>query len=215
MGKQVFVSWSGGKDSYLALLRAQEAGLEISTLVTFVQGSGHSKYHNVRQDIMARQAAAMGLSLETEPQGWKDNGAALLRVMKRLKARGISGGVFGDINYAAHRELIEWVCKQGEMTMHMPLWGMGEEEVLQELQNKGCKLVITALRHDLMDKMWLGRELDSEFIQMCKREGISPCGERGEYHTLAVDGPMFNKPLLLKPRNIVQRRRMAFLDFAT
>lgn len=215
MDNKFFVSWSGGKDAYLALLKAQEAGLTISTLVTFFRKDDLSLYHSVKQDVMVKQADAMGFDLETEPAAYWDNGEALLRVMERLRHKGIDGGVFGDINSRRRRKLVEGLCSRVGMAMDMPLWGMRENEILAELRHRGCRLLIVSVRRDLIDEKWLGQELDDEFSDMCKQAGINPCGERGEFHTLVVDGPLFKNPLQLVPRKILKIKDMAVLELGS
>ncbi|HWI54946.1 MAG TPA: diphthine--ammonia ligase [Desulfobacteria bacterium] len=215
MGKKVFVSWSGGKDAYLALLKAQEAGLTISTLVTFFRKDDLSLYHSVGHEVMAKQAAAMGFNLELEPAAYWDNGEALQRVMERLRQRGFEGGVFGDINSQRRRKLVEGLCSRFKMAMYMPLWGMAENDILAELRQRGCRLLIVSVRSDLIDEKWLGREIDNEFSDMCSEAGINPCGERGEFHTLVVDGPLFKDPLKLGPRKIIKIKNMAVLEIGS
>jgi len=212
MGNKVFVSWSGGKDSYLALLKARESGLEISTLVTFLNKEGWSMSHGVKREVLEKQAAALGLPLEAEPVTWEDYQNGFLRVTRRIKQTGISGGVFGDINLPEHREWVEKMCGRVGMDAYLPLWGMDESEVVAELQRRGAHLFIVAIRSDLIEEKWLGREIDGEFGRMCERAGITPCGEKGEFHTLVVDGPLFQAPLQFVAGGINKRGQHAFLE---
>ena len=211
-GEKVFVSWSGGKDSYLAFLKARESGLRISALVTFLNHNGRSMSHGVTEEILRRQAAGLGVPLESEPVTWNSYEEGFSRVTERLKKKGISGGVFGDINVEDHRQWIENMCAKISFTSHLPLWGMAEKEVVRELLRRGARLLVVSLRGDLLDKQWLGKVVDESFMRMCLRRGITPCGEKGEYHTLVVDGPSFKMPLQYKPGSVVEKDGRYFLQ---
>jgi diphthine-ammonia ligase len=193
--QKVFVSWSGGKDSYLAMLKAREMGLDVHTLVTFMNNETASMSHGLSRKLLQEQAAALGLPLEVEMVTWEDYENGFMRVTERLKEKGITGGVFGDINLQEHRDWVEKMCSRASLSSYLPLWGMEEKEVLDELLARRARLVLVSLRDDFLDEQWLGKEIDEDFYEVCKSRGVSPCGENGEYHTLAVDGPLFTTPL--------------------
>ena len=195
-GDKVFVSWSGGKDSYLSLLLAREMSLDVVCLLSFVGADGNSHSHGLKTEVLRRQAEALGIPLETEEVTWESYENGFERAVNRLKEeRGISGGVFGDINLPGHREWVEKMCKRCAINYNLPLWLMEECKVLEELIKRGGKAMVVAVRRDIIDESWLGRVLDREYINYCVEKGISPCGEYGEAHTLVIDGPLFSDPL--------------------
>lgn len=201
-GGKVFVSWSGGKDAYLSLLRAREMGLEISCLLNFNDQHGYSRSHGLPAELLLRQAASLGFSLETEITSWETYEAGFVRAAKRLKEQGVTGGVFGDINLKEHRDWIEKVCARCAISYHLPLWGMEERKVSEELLRRRGRAVLVSVRRDLLDESWLGQVLDEEFLDYCENRGISPCGERGEFHTLVVDGELFREPLQYQTESV-------------
>lgn len=210
-GKKVFVSWSGGKDAYLALLKAGEQGLNVYTLATFISTGGKSMSHSLHPGLLQEQAAALGLPLEVERVTWESYEDGFMRLTSRLKEKGIRGGVFGDINLSQHREWVEKACGRVALAPYLPLWGMEEKEVLAELLGRGARLVVVSLRSDLLDEKWLGKEIDDDFCEMCVRKGISPCGENGEYHTLVVDGPLFKSPVQFSDGGTFKEKNHLFL----
>ncbi len=192
--KKVFISWSGGKDSYLSLLKARAAGLEPAYLLTYINGEQDcSMSHGLPLPLLQKQARALGLPHLAEPVTWESYAAGFHRAVTALREKGLTGGVFGDINLPAHRQWVEEACARAGVTPYLPLWGMAEEEVLETLLAAGAELLIVALRADLLAKKWLGTILGREFIRELMAGGISPCGEKGEYHTMAVSGPLFKE----------------------
>lgn len=213
MQSKVFVSWSGGKDSYLSLIKSHEAGLCVSSLVSFIGPEGRSMSHGVECCILEQQAASLGLPLEVERVTWEGYEVGFLKVMSRLAKKKITGGVFGDINIAEHREWVIKNCTKAGLKPYLPLWNMEESKVITELLNRGAQLVLVALRNDLLDEIWLGRKVDLGFLELCKRLNISPCGERGEYHTFATGGPLFKNCLKIRRKGIHRRQEHSFLNF--
>ncbi len=197
MEEKVFVSWSGGKDSYLSFLKAKEEGLDVQYLLNFMGQHGRSMSHGVSEEILRDQARALEIPLVTERVTWGSYEKGFLRAVGKLKEQGITGGVFGDINLPEHREWQEKMCGSLGLTAYLPLWGMEEDEVVNELIARGSRLLVVSLDKEALPREWLGKEVDKEFLVACQEAGISPCGERGEYHTLAVGGPHFKAPLEL------------------
>lgn len=212
MKEKVFVSWSGGKDSYLSLLKAQENDLNIQALLNFLGEEGRSKSHGVKLDVLKKQAEALGFPLETEIVSWKKYEEGFIQATQRLKAKGITGGVFGDINLPEHRQWVENMCQRINFSSYLPLWNLEEDEIIFELLRRRCRLLIVALKKNLLSTEWLGKDLDMEFYKTCKHAGITPCGERGEFHTLVIDGPLFKAPLQVQTSGIHQEGEHAFLN---
>ncbi len=195
-GDRVFVSWSGGKDSYLSMLLAREKGLEIGCLLNFAGEDGYSRSHGLSTAILRQQANALGLPLHTEAVTWESYEAGFELAVKGLKEQYlISGGIFGDINLEEHRQWVEKMAGRCGIKYNLPLWHMEEQFVAEELIRRGGKALIVAIRSDLVEQKWLGRLMDHDYIEYCISIGISPCGEGGEAHTLVVDGPGFAEPV--------------------
>jgi len=195
-GEKVFVSWSGGKDSYLALLLAKEQGLDPACLLSFVGADGRSRSHGLKTELLKVQASALGIPLEMKEVTWEGYEQGFEEAVNRIKKDyGLRGGVFGDVNLDEHRSWVEKMCKRCGIGSNLPLWMMEERRVSEELIKRGGKAMVVAIRSDLVDQSWLGKLMDEHYIEYCLSKKISPCGEGGEAHTLVVDGPLFEKPL--------------------
>ena len=213
-GEKVFVSWSGGKDSYLSLIKAREAGLDIKSLMTFIGKDGdRSMSHGLPLELLQKQSRALGIPHVLEPVSWDDYEQGFQRIVSDLKEKSFTGGVFGDINLTGHRQWVEDACGKAGINPYLPLWGMEEEAVLAELLSHNAELLIVALRSDLLDPKWLGRILGQDFIQELTAAGLSPCGESGEYHTMALFGPLFKKRVELQYQGTRQSGQVLFLDY--
>ena len=212
-GDKVFISWSGGKDSYLSLLLAKEKGLVVESLLSFVSADGQSRSHGLKTEILQKQSELLGIPLETEEVTWESYEKGFERAVKRLRVeRGVSGGVFGDINLAEHREWVEKMCNRCKIKYNLPLWQLEEIKVAEMLIALGGEALVVAIRSDLVDEAWLGRIMDEEYVDYCLAKGISPCGEGGEVHTLVTGGPLFSEPLKYGQGEIRHEENRALLE---
>ncbi len=212
-GDKVFVSWSGGKDAYLSLLLAREQGLDIACLLSFVSADGESRSHGIKTALLEYQARLLGIPLVTEEVTWESYENGFERAVKRIKKeRGISGGVFGDINLPEHRDWVVKMCRRCGINHNLPLWLMEERQVAEELLRREVRALVVAIRSDLVDERWLGRIIDEDYIDYCVGTGISPCGEGGEAHTLVIDGPLFNEPLKFKTGEVRHSDNRSLLE---
>ncbi len=213
VGDKVFVAWSGGKDSYLSLLRARDQGFDIVCLLSFVSADGESRSHGLKTEMLKQQAELLGIPLETEEVTWETYENGFERAVNRIKQeRDVKGGVFGDINLDEHREWVIKMCTRCDVDYNLPLWHLEERKVTEELLAREGKAMVVAIRSDLVDQSWLGRIIDQEFIGYCLSKGISPCGEGGETHTLVVNGPLFRSPLQYRLGEIQNRENRALLE---
>ncbi len=196
--ERVFASWSGGKDGCLALHRARAAGLDVRYLANTVTEDGQrSRSHGMAAEVIRRQAEALGIPIFQQPTGQDDYEARFVEMLKFFKTRGITGGVFGDIDFNAHREWIERVCASAGMTPHLPLWLEDQRKLAEEFIDAGYVAVVVAVKAEILGEEYLGRRLDRPFLDELAglNRGITPCGEAGEFHTLVLDGPLFHKRL--------------------
>lgn len=188
--------WSGGKDSCFACYKAKISGHEILALFNFTDTEGkNSLSHNLPAKLIVKQAELVGIPLvqkampkETYRKEFKD------LISEWKKKSGIQGIVFGDIYLKEHKDWIDEVCKELEVEAILPLWERDTKELILEIINSGFKSIVVAVRVGSLGKEWLGRSIDKKFIEELGPQ-VDPCGEKGEFHTLVVDGPMFRKPI--------------------
>ncbi|AXE33227.1 diphthine--ammonia ligase [Chromobacterium phragmitis] len=195
----VLASWSGGKDSCLALWRAAQAGAKPQALLTMLDEAGdRSRSHGVRPEVLALQAQALGLPQRLGKASWNDYREVFIEQLRAAAADGIQAAVFGDIDLDAHREWEEGVCAEAGLAAVLPLWGERRADLAREFVDAGFVARIVMVNTALVDEKWLGRTFNRQLIKDMLAEGVDPCGEAGEFHTLVMDGPLFDKPLALR-----------------
>lgn len=207
------VSWSGGKDACLALHRAL-ASDDCGGLFTVMdEGGARTRSHGLRLEVVQAQADALGLPLRTVRASWETYEEAVVEGLRALKAEGVTAAVFGDIDTESHRAWEERVCAAAGLEARLPLWQEPRAAVLRDFLESGHAARIVAVREGLLDPALLGRVLDAGLIAEIEAAGCDPCGEFGEYHTVAVGGPRFRHPVRLAAGGRVLVRGVWALDF--
>ncbi len=158
----------------------------------------------------------MGTSLVQKRTTMADYEVDFKKTLLTLKQKGISGGVFGDIDIEEHRQWVERVCREVEVMPCLPLWGQSQDAILKGFIASGFEAIVVAAKADLFGEEWLGRRLDRDFLEQLEKlretKDITPCGEAGEYHTFVIDGPLFSKRIEILDTAKVLREEHWFLD---
>ena len=213
--KNAFCSWSGGKESALALFRARRSGFTITRLINMITEDGtHSRTHGLEADLLSLQASSIGIPLTQRRTTWNGYEEEFKKVLSLLHAEGTLRGVFGDIDMEEHRAWVERVCSECDVSASLPLWLEEREDILSEFVNRGFKAVIVAVDRRCLDDRWIGREIDHAFADDIRALGgdVDICGEKGEYHTFVYDGPIFQRPVPFERGGIRSTDDYFFLD---
>jgi uncharacterized protein (TIGR00290 family) len=184
------ISWSAGKDSWLALVRAREQGLHVATFVTMCDEDGTSKSHALQSDLVEAQVRALGgapLSVRVPPGDYAARFDACLR---GLVASGHTHMVFGDIDLQAHRDWLAPACKRAGIEPVFPLWGEPRAALARELVARGVQARVVCVDTRRLDASFCGARYDADFLARLPA-GACPCGEDGEFHTFVTGGPGF------------------------
>ena len=206
-----FASWSGGKDSALALHRAIQNGGRPERLLTMFDGEGdRSKSHAVSETVIRAQADALGIPLVIRRSGWTDYREQFLSGLDEMKAAGLTTGIFGDIDLEDQRTWVAETCTERGIESVHPLWGMGRTQVVRSFIDAGFRATVVVGHDERFPAGWVGRAFDNELIGDMESRGIDPCGEAGEFHTLVTDGPLFKEPLRLKQIDLLKRDGYSF-----
>ncbi|KEF34353.1 adenosine nucleotide hydrolase [Deinococcus sp. RL] len=207
------VSWSGGKDSALALWRAQEAGGRPLALLSVLDDTGtRSRSHGLRPEVLAAQARALGLPLWTASASWATYEREFTALLGRAAGAGARAVVFGDIDLQDHRDWEERVCAAAGVEAALPLWDEPRRALVEEGLRRGLRSRLVAVREDVLPADLLGRELNAALLNELLGRGVDPCGEGGEFHTVVVDGPGFRSPLALHAGEVHRGGGVATLD---
>jgi len=193
-----FASWSGGKDSCLAVWRAKQMGLDVRALLTMFDERGErSRSHGLTPDIIQAQAAAMQMEYIQGRASWQNYEPQFVGHLHDLRKRGFTAGVFGDIDLQPHRDWEEKVCAQADVAVHLPLWQQSRRELVEEFWRLGFKALVVCTDSRFLTARYCGREFDPAYVDSLPA-GVDACGENGEFHTVVYDGPLFKNPLNLK-----------------
>ena len=94
----------------------------------------------------------------------------------------------------------------------LPLWGRKTKEIVADFIDSGFEAIIVSAKSNLIDREWMGHNVDMDFINYLSERDIDPCGENGEYHTLVVDGPIFKSRIEIRQSSIIRRNSYWLLD---
>lgn len=209
-------SWSGGKDSALALWRARGTiGPDACLLTMFTEDGCRSRAHGLPKEVLAAQAQRMGLPLVTGAASWDDYTPVFVDLLKTLKrTRQIGAAVFGDIDLEPHRDWCLRACAEAGIECVHPLWGEPRDALVRECLAVGIQARIIAVKESVLPPDLLGRPLDEAALAELAKLGVDLAGEQGEYHTVVVDGPMFGAAMPVRAGRRVLRDGYWFLDVA-
>lgn len=219
--ERVWIAWSGGKDSALALHalmhNANWAGFEVHALLsTITEEFGRISMHGVRVELVRAQSESIGIPLVEVAIPAKCTNEQYEEAMRTILAKaagnGIVGVAFGDIYLADVREYRERQMAQVGMEPIFPLWGEKPSEIAVKFISLGFKAIIVCVDLEKLDIAFCGREFDESFLSSLP-SSIDPCGENGEFHTFVYDGPIFKEPIAVKRGEVVIRDgRFSFCD---
>lgn len=206
-------SFSGGKDSCLAIYRAIQAGGEAKKLITMVTENGErSRSHGIRLSVLTAQSKAMNIPLLTRATSWNDYEKEFTAALTSAKKEGVQNVVFGDIDLQEHRDWEERICGGVGMHPFLPLWLEERKSLLGEFLELGFSALIIAVKENILPTALLGRTLSHTVIKEIESRGVDACGEEGEYHTLVYGGPLFQSSLPLIRGKKTRRDGYWFLD---
>lgn len=207
------LSFSGGKDSILALHKMIEAGHEaVGLLIMFRENAGRSWVHGLDQQMLEAIAEALDIPLICCHADGETYAEDMEQCLRQARKMGAEACAFGDIDIADHRAWDEARCEAVGLQAFLPLWGCDRTENVREAIRLGYRCVIKCVRHGVLPESLLGQPLSEEMLEQMEEYGIDLCGENGEYHTVVVDGPLFKHPVELENCGTVQLEYVAAAD---
>ena len=212
MRARAAISWSGGKDSCAALHRVHDRLDVVSMITMFDEQAVRSRSHGLRRELVAAQAQRLGLTQFIGRCTWETYSDVFQRVMHDVADSGVTHVVFGDIMFDEHRQWAERMCARAGLVAIEPLWGESTDVLFDEWIASGAEAMIVTARAQCLDASWLGRRLAADMAADFTRLGVDKCGERGEYHTVVTNTPLFSQPLSLRSGDIVQHSGCWALD---
>ena len=217
MRKRTLLSWSSGKDSAWALhVLRQDPDIELCGLFCTVNKAlGRVAMHGVRRELLHQQAAMAGLPLQLIEIPYPCSDAEYADTMEAFVARARQDGIecfaFGDLFLQDVRRYREERLKGSGIVPIFPLWGMPTAQLGREMLAGGLQARLTCIDPKRLDKGFAGRTYDTSLLDELPGD-VDPCGEYGEFHSFAFDGPMFRKPVAVCPGETVERDGFVFTD---
>ena len=218
MNEKVLFSWSGGKDSAMALYELQRArSYEISALLTVItEDYDRISMHGVRRVLLERQADSLGYPLEeifiSKNASNEEYESKMRDVLVKYRETGVSSVVFGDVLLEDVRRYREDNLAKVGMRGIFPLWKRDTTELANTFINLGFKAIITCVDSKVLGKRFVGRVYDKQFLRELPPH-VDPCGENGEFHSFVYDGPIFRRKISFVIGDIVLRdNRFYFCD---
>ncbi len=217
MPRRVLLSWSSGKDAAYALHRLRaDPEVAVAGLLTTLNGAfDRVAMHGVRDALLEAQAEAAGLPLWKVPLPWPCSNeayeAAMAEACTRAVAEGITAVAFGDLFLEEVRAYREARLAGTGLAPLFPLWGEDTARLAREMIASGLKATLVCVDPRALEARFAGRTFDGSLLAELP-PGVDPCGERGEFHTFAWDGPMFRQPVAVVPGETVIRDGFVFAD---
>ncbi len=208
-----FCSWSGGKDSCLALYMAiRNGGIPKALLTMLTEDGERTRSHGFPVGVVQCQAEALGIPLVVRKSSWDDYEGNFLSAIRKFKRDSVEYGVFGDIDLEPHLQWVERVCSSVAIQPYEPLWKRERPDLLNEFLGLGFKATIVAIKQGALDNSFLGRILDQQVIIDIEKAGCDVSGEEGEYHTVVTEGPIYSSAIHIETRGQVIYDGYCFLD---
>src|SRR5262249_43575598 len=215
--KNVLVSWSGGKDSCLALCEIQQAQQHkvIALVTTITRDYERISMHGVRRVLLEQQAESLGLPLHEVLIGKSASNeeyeAKLIEAISSYAPRQVESIVFGDLFLQDIKLYRDQFLARHNLHGIYPIWRRNTHELIKQFINLGFKAIITCVDSQKLDGSFAGRLIDESLLAELPSQ-IDPCGENGEFHTFVFDGPNFSHSVNFNIGETVKREGFWFCD---
>jgi uncharacterized protein (TIGR00290 family) len=218
VAEKIIFTWSGGKDSAMALYELQLTHkYEVSALLTTItEDYERISMHGVRRILLEQQADSLGLPLEklfiSKNASNEEYESKMQEALIKYRVTGVSSVVFGDIFLEDLRKYREDNLSKINMKGIFPIWKRDTTELAHAFLDLSFKAVVICVDSNVLDKKFVGRAFDERFLSELPTS-VDPCGENGEFHSFVYDGPIFRERIVFTMGDIVLRdNRFYFCD---
>jgi uncharacterized protein (TIGR00290 family) len=214
---KTLVSWSSGKDSaWMLHVLKQDPNIEVGGLLTTMNEQfDRVAMHAVRRRLLEAQADVAGVPLRTVQLPWPCTNEQYEERMRVAVAQAVAEGfthvAFGDLFLEDVRKYREQKLAGTGLAPLFPIWGIPTDRLAAQMVESGLRSVLTCVNPKHLDRSFAGRQFNRELLDDLP-PGVDKCGERGEFHSFAWDGPMFNRPVAIEVGEVVDRDGFVFAD---
>ncbi len=214
---KALVAWSSGKDSAWALhetLRAGDCEI-VGALTTVTETFGRVSMHGVREQLLMAQLASAGLAPTIVPIPYPCPNevyeARMASALAQAKAAGVTQIIFGDLFLEDVRAYREQKLAGTGIAPRFPLWGRPTAALAREMIDAGLETWLVCVDLKQLAKSFAGRRFDHALLADLP-PAADPCGEKGEFHSCVVAGPMLSRKIPVTVGETVERDGFAFAD---
>jgi uncharacterized protein (TIGR00290 family) len=216
MRKKAIVSWSGGKDSALALYEAQADYQIIALLTTVTAGYDRISVHGVRTSLLERQAQSLGYALEQvlipPVCSNAEYEAEMKAALAKYRQAGISVVVCGDIFLEDVRRYREERLFTEGLRGVFPLWKRDTGDLAHRFLTLEFRAVLCCVDTAALAPGFAGRLYDRSLLEDLPPD-VDPCGENGEFHSFVFDGPNFSQRIAYRTgERVLRENRFSYCD---
>ena len=189
-------SYSGGKESALAIYEAQKLGhTAMGLITTYNVDAGRSHFHGLSEGLLEGVAQSIGVPLHLVKTTGQEYAKNFELALHHAKATGAEACVFGDIDIEGHIKWCTERCEAAGLEPLFPLLGRPRRDVVFQLIDSGFVATVSVINKAFLGYDVLGKQLTKALAEEVEANGADICGENGEYHTFVSDGPIFAKPV--------------------
>ena len=212
-GKKFVASYSGGKDSILAIHRALNNGLLPLGLITaYNTDVSRSWFHGVAESVLHKVSRSLSMPItmiRTSGEKYQEN---FEKALSEEKNKGAEVCVFGDIDIEGHLEWCTARCENTGLIPYFPLLKEERKKLVYEFIDSGFSAIITIVDTARIPGDFLGQVLSREVADLIEKSGADICGENGEYHTFVYYGPIFAEKIDFQISGRVERDKYSILN---
>jgi len=194
--KKFVASYSGGKDSVLAIYRALQQGLTpIAFIITYNTDRERSWFHGIPQSVLKNIEQSLDIPIWLIKTSGAEYAKSFEKALLRAKEHGAEACVFGDIDIEDHRKWCSDRCQAAGIEPLFPLWGEERKKLVYEFIDNGFMAHFSVIDTERMSVEFLEQRLTRATVDKLALQGVDICGENGEYHTFVSAGPLFRQPV--------------------
>jgi len=212
-GKKFIASYSGGKDSILAIHRAIKSGLSpLELITTYNTDADRSWFHGLPESIIQQVSDSLKIPInliKTSGEKYEEN---FEKTLITAKNKGAEVCVFGDIDIEGHLEWCTARCEKTGLIPYFPLWKEERKKVVYEFIDSKFSAIITIVDTSRLSKDFISQILSRKVVNSIERSGADICGENGEYHTFTFDGPIFKNKIDFNTKETFERNKYVILN---
>ncbi|MVO73092.1 diphthine--ammonia ligase [Paeniclostridium sordellii] len=213
MDNGFIMSFSGGKDSTLALYRMIKKGYKpVALLTTLKKNKGKSWTHGITNSLLEKVSKNLKIPILKVECDIDEYETEFEKALIEGKKMGAQICVFGDIDIEEHKQWDILRCENTGLKAKFPLWQEDREKLVYEFIDSGFTTIIKTINLKYLDEKYLGKVLDRSVVKEIELSGADICGENGEYHTFVINGPLFSQPIEFENKGKVLENGYAHLD---